>query len=436
MGGSIADHISFGGCSRQRVFNVCIMKELQQNRTTILAEIEALAQLCRNGDSVAASVVAFCGARCSQLLVEVKAESSLGKGAVEKAAQHASKWPIAYPALEDGRTNRIKEQVPLMLGRSLGLRVNKPKGTGMERSVRPGVRSLLEEALHQVAPDGKNHESQSNRAAIMASLINLFRRCNRGDSDAASIVAGCGVLFAELLADLLQSPRTSPGRKAAEEAARDAPEWPTAFQATRKGTHYVSEVCTPSMLGASLEFRINKHEGTKSDRELGEDQRVGFAFMYFEQLKRGRHLAKIYDTPRTAFWWELARQGHAAALVLRQPNFRLDTSNFKHVKVAAVRGIISELLGVVPHGLSKIWPILPILPGFDSKTTGVWIRSAVALAEAKCGGNWAKGPWPANLKTDAATRMSEGSGESPAHLEAVQLWMEYGFLKLADGLRR
>ena len=412
------------------------MKELQQNRTTIIAEIETLAQRCREGDSVAAGVVAFCGARCSQLLVEVKTESSLGKRAIEKSAQHASKWPIAFPALEDGRTNRIKEQVPLMLGRSLGLRVNKPKGTGMDRSVRPGVRSILEEALHQVGLDGKNHESQSNRAAIMAALISLFRWCIRGDSDAVGIVAECGVLFAELLADLLQSPRTSPGRKAAEEAARGAPEWPTAFQATIKGTHYFSKVCIPSMLGDSQEFRIDKHEGTKSDREFGEDQRVGFAFMYFEQLKRGCYLAKIYDSHRTAFWWELARQGHAAALVLGQPNFRLEKSNLLRLKAGNFREIMAELLGVVPHGLKNIWPILPILPGFDSNTTGVWIRAAVALAEAKCAGDWANGPWPANLKTDAAFRMSDvGSGEDPAHKEAVQLWMEYGFLKLADGLK-
>lgn len=413
------------------------MSDLQQNRAIIIAEIGVLAERCRKGDHVAACVVAFCGARCSQVLVETISESPLGKRAIEKAASLSAKWPIAYPALEDGRTNRIKEQVPLMLGKDLGLRVNAPKGTGKHRSAPPEVRTFLEESLHQVGPDGKNYGSQSSRAAIMAALIALFHRCKTGDSEAASSVAECGVLFSELLADLLRLPRSSEGRKAAESAAREAPEWPTVFGATKKGTHYLSEVSTPSMLGQGLEFRIEKHEGTKSDREFDEDQRVGFAFKYFMQLKRGRHLARIYKNPRIAFWWELARQGHAAWLILSRRGFRPDFVKMSKVDAATIREITNSLWEVVPRGLGDIWEILPQLPALDSRTVEIWTHAAMALAKAKCGGDWVNGPWPQSVKSDALSRCFYEPRANPegAYEEAVGLWMKYGFLKLADGLR-
>ena len=411
-----------------------IMKDLLRIKSTLDAEIQDLRLQCRAGDHVAAGVVAYCGARCSQLLVEVSSKDSLGKQTVCDAAEQATRWPIAYPALDDGRTNRIKQQVPIMLGRRLKLRVNKPKGTGMDRTVHPEVRTFLEEALRNVGPDGRNHGSQSNRASIMAALIVLFRMCIEGNCDAVGLVAECGVELSELLTEhLLRPSESSLERMAVEEAARNAPEWPTVFYATKKGTHYFSSVRTPPMLGARLGFEIKKPNGTKSDREFGEDRRVGFALTYLDQLRRGRHLAKIYRTPRNAFWWELARQGHAAWLVLLQLGWsRLNFFEMVRVDVAIKHGITNSLLEVVPLGLGKIWKTLPHLPDFGRNTVEVWTNAAMAFAEAKCGGDWADGPWPENLKTDAEARvLNEGTGEVAAYEEAVGLWMTYGFQQLA-----
>jgi hypothetical protein len=411
------------------------MNDLALNGGVIEAELRILASLCKKGDCSAAGAVAFCGARCAELLHELQNLPDLqpGKEAVEMAARRSSEWPIAFPSVEDGRTNRIQEQAPAMLGVDLGIRLKKLPGTGRRQEKRPGVRTFLEDALQQPDRGFITNGSERSKAAIMASLIALDRFCKAGEHEAASMVATLGVRFADLLFGFMQSRNATPERRALNAAARLAPEWPVVFRAREGGRANKIEDQVPSMLGEGMGFRTNKHAGTKADRDFDSGARVGFASEYRDLLDRGRRLAEKYQNWNAAHFGEILGQAIAAGSVLRQPGFKLDLSKIRETDPATVELIGNDLISVVPGELKGIWRSLSKLPDFKKNTVEIWTRAAMELAKAQCGGDWVNGPWPDKLKSDAVVRMDENCSDKYAFREAVELWMKYGFSQLVDG---
>jgi len=160
-----------------------------------------------------------------------------------------------------------------------------------------------------------NKESRNNSlASIMASLILLHRACLKGCPHAAEIVTSTGVQCAELLSHLLDCPIGTKGRKAAESAALECPEWPIVLH---EGVDLLKlNDLVPLNHGKDLGFNIHKPQGVRRNIDFDPRSRVGFAFTYFQDLERARNLAFRYPSHYTAILGELSRQGHAAYAVL------------------------------------------------------------------------------------------------------------------------
>ena len=187
------------------------------------------------------------------------------------------------------------------------------------------------------------------------------------------------------------------------------------------------------MLGDGIGFRISKHAGTKSDRDFDSNARVGFALEYRNVLDRGRQLACQYESWNSARFGEILRQASVASAVLFATGFKLDTSKIRETDRDAAEMIKENLLHAVPEEIKGIWRSLSMLPDFKNNTVHVWTRAAMAVAKARCGGDWVNGPWPEKLKGDADARTRENCSEKYAFREAVEIWIKYGFLQLADG---
>lgn len=69
--------------------------------------------------------------------------------------------------------------------------------------------------------------------------------------------------------------------------------------------------------------------------------------------------------------------------------------------------VVDDLINVVPEGISQIWDKVAALEDFSAQTLEAWILTSIALAEARCGGDWANGPWRETYKVQASKRLSE-----------------------------
>lgn len=430
------------------------MNILDQTAAHIETQIVAWEKKCWKVESKAAINLAFCGARCAEMLTELyqSGENSPGKMAVEGAAKQATAWPVAYPALADGRTNRIAEQVPAGLKDSLKFSTRVLRATGRRVEERPGVKTFLEHAMQHENLVRNESSKHSGLASIMGALIVLHRQCLKGSDPAAAIVAAVGVRCSKLLSELLDYPENSKQRKAAEAAALVSPEWPVSIQ-TRKDLHDINQ-SVPRCLGQGLGFCISKESGTKADRDFDPETRFGFAFTYFQDLMRARDLALRYDSHGAALAWELARQCRAAGSVLFDRQYlksrfhvvpkvidQLPESFWKYAangisQIPAgckeIVAITKKLLDVVPAGTSGIWRRLGELPDFNRDNLDTWVKAGVLLAQMRCGGKWANGPWPQILK-DAANKRAKFDADS-SHETAVRDWLSYGFDRLVDDL--
>ena len=431
------------------------MNSLSKTEDFLRSQFEKLQKECRRGSVESMVTLAFSGARCAELLTELlnSENQSYGK-TVESAAEVAQAWPILYPALDDGRTNRIVEQIPKGLKRSLKIGRSYLKATGRRVDDHPEVSTFLEHALRHENLVRFGNDGSFELASIMGALIVLHRECVKGNSNAATVVAMFGVRISELLEDLLDYPLESNIGKALKSAARKVPEWPIRLGHKTD----LKELCqlVPDSLGRGMGFRINKEIGTLSDRDFDPETRLGFAFTYFQDMDRARDLAQRYDNRRAALAWELARQGRAAYAVLFNKHYQMARprvvptivnmlpDNFWHhagnpianapSSLRQIVEITKKLLDVVPSGTSTIWHQLRDLPDFQNENVDVWWQTAMLLARIRCRGRWEQGAWPTGIRNAAERRnLKTEPGKESFYERAVGRWIRQGFLELVGG---
>lgn len=207
------------------------MNSLNETEELLRSQFEELKKECLKGSDKAITTLVFSGARCAELLAEQLLQgSSSGKTAVEEASKVANAWPISYPALDDGRTNRIEEQLPFGLKEGLKISRSYLTATGRRAIEYQEVDTFLDHALKHEDLVRFRENERFELASIMGALIVLHRECIKGNCYAAAVVAKFGVQVSELLEDLLGDPDGSKIGKALQAAARKAPEWPISLR--------------------------------------------------------------------------------------------------------------------------------------------------------------------------------------------------------------
>lgn len=430
------------------------MNSLSETDNFLRSQFEKLQKESRRGSVESMVTLAFSGARCAELLTELLISGNQSyEETIERAAEVAQAWPISYPALDDGRTNRLAEQIPRGLKRSLKITRSSLKATGRRVGDHPEVSTFLDHALRHenLVPFGNNGSFEL--ASIMGALIVLHKECVKGNSNAATVVAMFGVRISKFLEDLLDYRLESNIRKALRSAAMKVQEWP--IRLGHKTDLKQLRQLVPKGLGKGMGFRIYKEPGTLGDRDFDPETRLGFAFTYLQDMERTRDLAQRYDSRRAALAWELARQGRAAYAVLFNKHYQMARphavtnivsmliGNFRqhagspiamappHFK--EIVGIIKKLLDVVPSGTGTIWHQLRDLPDFQNENVDVWWQNAMLLAHIRCRGEWEQGAWPDGIRSAAKQLVLAGSGAKYCYKETVGLWIRDGFLGLADG---
>ena len=432
------------------------MKALHKAEDLLRLRFDEMERKCLEGSEESIIRAAFCGTLCCRLLVEqLHIDGSEGMTAVEDVAKVADGWPISYPALDDGRTNRIAEQLPKGLKQRLKIGRSYLKATGHRTGAHQEIEEFLEHA--------RKHDDQSSvepakseLAPIMGALILLHRECIKGNRDAVSIVARFGVRVCVMLESLLEHPTKSKVGKSLRSASDRIAEWPLHLR--HKEDLMQLKLRVPDNLGKKLGFRITKKTGTKADRDLSCDARSGFALSYFRDLEEARELARKYEDPFTAQMGELINQAAAAAKVLFDPNYQEMRSHVvpKIIKqlpkdliglaekplsetppeMHDIAAITKKLLNVVPLGTEQMWNELKELPGLTPKSLKVWIAHAKKLAKLRCKSVWENGEWPPGITTAVENRTATSGAKNQNKLfqEAVGLWLEQGFANIvSDG---
>jgi len=244
-------------------------------------------------------------------------------------------------------------------------------------------------------------------------------------------------------------------------AARSAEEWPIRCPAIFDRRMSIIKNQIPTMLGEDLPIWLGGGEGTGGRRDYHPDSRTGFAHRYFQDLVKGRQLARRYSTPSEATFALLANQGNDALKIamqrhlLKEPQGPLtaDATGVESIgdlvkftphgpeidfeKIAElVQGFASQLddtvvddvINVVPQGIPQIWDEVAALEDFSAKTIGAWIDVSIALAKARCGGDWANGPWRETYKLQAAKRVSKD--EDAAYEYIITTMIQGGYPQL------
>lgn len=271
-----------------------------------------------------------------------------------------------------------------------------------------------------------------DKAAIMASLINLNKACENGDELAAKLILDCGLIISDMLYDGVHvTDADSPVRRAFDAAARNSMRWPVSCPAFEDQRLRIIKAQIPSNLGKDVQLRLSKNEGTKADRDLQKQSRVGFALTFHRDLDVGRQLFKKYPdhTIAEVYLWELVDQGIRAGQILHQPHLNLgpiETDATTH------NAIVNSLTIVTPPGLEAVWERMRELPDLTPETVDVWVGFAMDMAEARCEGDWPRGIWPHKLVGDADSRVSAVAiDDVKATKEAVKNWLLYGFKAIA-----
>lgn len=384
---------------------------------------------CRMGVGKGARAIAYSGVRCAELLSELlhSINDPVRRNAVEDAARKAPAWLIAYPALDDGRTNRIASQLPEGLKISLKISARPLRATKKFRNERPGVKTFLAEGIdHLNESTGSGVRRMFGMGAVKAALIMLHRECTKGDANAVLLVAKAGVEFADFLAAMLESSVNSKEFRAVMSAAPECPEWPVALRAGSRIDRLDEMI--PSTLGQDSPIRIRKHSGTKPDRIFDAISRVGLANYFLDELQRGRRLAREYTDGDTANLLELISQGRVAKSVLGQDGFERHPAIFASVDRNTLEALILETGTIVPRGYEELWQDWRRLPDFNRKNLEEWLTAAMKLAHATCEGKWADGPWPPSLKTVAENRtQATGQGIEVSYQEMLRRSLRDGF---------
>ena len=426
------------------------MTSVVEAEALLLSRYEELKTNCLQGSREALMTMAVSSTRCAKLLTEQLVQaSSNGKTAVEEASKTAKSWPISFPALDDGRTNRILEQLPVGLKKSLKINRSYLNATGRHISEHQDENTFLMHALKHEAPFFCDGTNQSKSADVMVPLIILHRKCRKGDINAASIVAEFGVRASELLEELQASTVGSEIRHSLQAVAEELPEWPIHLRHKEDLTELKRRV--PKDLGKGLGFRITKRQGTRSDRDFTSDARGGFAFGYFKDLETARKLAREYVDPHEAHYLGLIAQGDAAAEILFNSDYLklmpevlqsiladLPADLLKYVQKPMAEiplehrdlaVITKKLSNVVPAGTHQMWIQLRDLPDLSQESLQLWIDTAIRLAEIRCQGNWASGEWPPKIAEAAENRLIQTgvTDENYLYKEAVKLWLKQGF---------
>lgn len=426
------------------------MSPLANTEALLQKRLGELKTQCLRGSEGAPVTLVFSGNLCAKLLSELLLQhKTKGSAAVEHAARTAKAWPISYPSLDDGRNNRIREQLPDGLKGSLKISRSYLKATGRQSDEHQEVETFLQHSLTHKSHFESGGKKRSELASIMGALIVLHRDCVRGNGDAASIVADFGVRISELLKELLNSSGDSKIEGAIRTTSRQASEWP--IHLGHKENLKQLHLRVPDDLGRDLGFRICKKSGTRADRDLSKDARSGFAFAYFKDLDTARKLAREYESPDDAHYSRLIKQGNAALQVLSDSNYKkkrshvlpkinaalpADLLGLAQIPIADVplgyqdiAAITKRLLNVVPFGTHPMWAELRELPNLSQDSLQCWINTAMRLAEIRCKGNWAKGEWPPMIAEAAMKRLiaSGAKDEDYLYKEVVGLWLKQGF---------
>ena len=384
---------------------------------------------CRMGVGKGARAMAYSGVRCAELLSELLHSSNIPncRKVVEDAARKAPAWLIAYPALDDGRTNRIARQLPEGLKISLKISARPLRATKKFRNERPGVKTFLEEGIdHLNESTGSGVRRMFGMGAVKGALIMLHRECMKGDVNAVLLVAKAGVKFADFLAEKLESSDNSKEFRAVMSAAPECPEWPVALRVGSRIDQL--DLVIPSTLGQDSPIRIRKHSGTKPDRIFDAISRVGLANYFLDELQRGRRLAREYEDGDTANMLELINQGRVAKSVLGQDGFQRHPAIFVSVDRNTLDALILETGTIVPRGYEELWQDWKRLPDFNRKNLEKWLTAAMKLAHATCEGKWVDGPWPSSLKTVAENRTkATGQGIEVSYQEMLRRSLRDGF---------
>ena len=158
------------------------MNSLSETDNFLRSQFEKLQKESRRGSVESMVTLAFSGARCAELLTELLISGNQSyEETIERAAEVAQAWPILYPALDDGRTNRLAEQIPRGLKRSLKITRSSLKATGRRVGDHPEVSTFLDHALRHenLVPFGNNGSFEL--ASIMGALIVLHKECVKGN---------------------------------------------------------------------------------------------------------------------------------------------------------------------------------------------------------------------------------------------------------------
>jgi len=315
----------------------------------------------------------------------------------------------------------------------------------------------------QNATDGYEEILAENEATLIATLANLSRLAVRGSADAAKMIANLGLKCACLLSEGLQSPQ-SPHKEAVVEAARSAEEWPIICPAIVDRRMSAIENQIPPMLGKEQPVWLGDIQGTGGRRDYHPDSRTGFAYRYFQDLEKSRQLAETYATPLDAIIDLLAKQGNDALRIviqrhlLKEPEGPLLTADATGVesigdlvkfgphgpeidfdKIADLMKefvshlddtVVDDVINVVPKGIPQIWDKVAALEDFSAETISAWIDASIALAEARCGGKWANGPWRETYKIQAAKRL--GTDENAIYGYIIKTLIKGGYPQLLD----
>lgn len=411
---------------------------------------------CLRGSENALMTLVFSGTLCAKLLAEqLIQEESKGNAAIEGAAAATAKgWPISFPALDDGRTNRVVEQLPNGLKQSLKINRSDLKATGRHTGEHQELDTFLEHSLKHEGVVLSTDKKGSALGSIMGALIVLHRECAKGNIEVASVVADFGVRISELLEELMSLPEESKTAKALLITARKVSEWPIHLR--HRENLKELQLRVPDCLGMDLGFRINKRPGTRADRDLSSSARSGFAFGYFKDLETARKLAQKYDSPDKAHYSRLIEQAKAASEVLFDRDYQKKRNHVVPKINAAlptdllslaqtpmedvppeyqvIAAITRKLLDVVPFGTHPMWTELRELPDLSGETLQRWIETAMSLAEIRCKGNWAGGEWPPKISKAVKKRLIATGAKDENYLfkEVIGLWMQQGFHNLCD----
>lgn len=400
----------------------------------------ALQTECRMGVTKGARAIAYSGVRCAELLSEVLHSGNRpdSGNVIEEAAKRASAWLIAYPALDDGRTNRLAYQLPQGLKVSLKISARSLRATKKFRNDHPGVKTFLEEGVeHLDGPVGSGVRRMFGIGAIKGALIMLHRECRMGDVNAALIVAKAGVAFADFLAARLENPDNSKEFRAIMDAAPECSEWPVALRAGSRIDQL--DQLIPPKLGQDSPIRIRKRRGTKPDRIFDAMSRVGLANYFLDELQRGRRLAREYDDGDTANLLEIIKRRGVAESVLGHDGFQRSPEILASLDRNTLDELILETGTIVPCGYEELWQEWKRLPDFNRKNLEKWLTAAMNLAHAICDGDWDSGPWPPSLKTVAENRTkATGQGIDTSCQEMLRRSLRDGFemLLIEPGTRK